>query len=324
MIVLTGATGFFGKNLFRRLMEWEEPIRLLVRSTSSFHRAFPEFADQNTVELVEIDFSSESVDVTPYLSDASIVIHAAAHVSLRETRLSSMQRTNVESTSALVRALLPSTYFLYIGSVVVYGPTGDVPGDERQVFPVDYRSPYEVTKRAATMFVRDAAMNGKRCGILHPGIIYGPGAHGSLTKYARAVAHKRLPALVNGSSRASFVHIEDVVEAAIEMIKRREEDEFIAGGEISTLQGFFVELARQTGGKAPSIQLSARKLEQWLKFPAQVAGLFGIELPITPTLMRMAQCDWAFQSTKARRLLGIHFRDLRQGIADWIESEPLQ
>ncbi len=322
MIFLTGAGGFFGSHLLQRLLQWDEPIRLLVRSKQKFFCAYPHLTGNLQIDFIEIDLSRQPV--TPeMLAGADKIVHAAAMVSLSSEQFEQMKRVNVIATESILNAMPANAYLLFLGSVVVYGPTGTTPIDETHPFPDVALSPYEATKRSATSLVRNKIQSGFHCGILHPGIIYGTGAHGSLTRFAQAVTRKRLPIIAGADTLASFVAIDDVVECAVQMLNRHEESELIATGEVSSLQGFLEEIAQQSGGKAPCYNLSAKMLEKVFILPSALFRMFGGTFPLTPTLLRVAQHHWAFQSDKAKNRLGVHFRNNREGIATWLSGGTL-
>ena len=325
MILLTGATGFLGFRLLNRLLEWQGQVRVIVRDAKKLQAMLPDrFRARGVVDFVEGDLTKPHINFDPIFQGIDAVIHNAAMVHVGSERFAPMNQINVLATKRLLDATPRSCYFLQIGSVIAYGPTGIDPVDERTPFPATAISPYEATKRAAVILARERMNESFPVGILNPGIIYGPGAHGALTRFAHLVAQRKLPVFSGSQSLGSFVHVDDVVEAAIEMVKRREQDEYIAVGEAMPMIDFLETLATATGGKAPRWHISPQLLIALTLLPAAIGKLLGSELPITPTLLRTVSHHWAYSSAKAERLLGVHFRDVRTGIVDWVQTGSIK
>ncbi|MDK9698560.1 MAG: NAD-dependent epimerase/dehydratase family protein [bacterium] len=325
MVLLTGATGFLGTRLLLRLLEWKGQVRVIVRDPKALRAKLPEeYRSPGVVDIFTGDLTKPNIDFEKIYEGIDTIIHNAAIVKVSSERFKPMYAVNVRATERMLGAAPNDCYFLQIGSVVAYGPTGLTPVDENSPFPAKAISPYEATKREAVILARKRLDNGLPCGILNPGIIYGPGAKGSLTRFAHWVAHGKLPIFAGRNSLGSFVHIDDVVDTAIEMLKRRERDEFIAGGESLPMGEFLDLVATATGGKSPQFDVSPTLLAALTTIPSLLFNLFRSELPFTPTLFRTVNHHWAYSSAKAERLLGVRYRNAKTGIDDWVKAGSFQ
>lgn len=320
MILLTGATGFLGSNLLRSLLTAGERVRVVIRDYHKLKSILNEIEfDPNLLDIREDDLTSNSLNVTFLVNDVDTIIHTAAYVSVGSEDLEKMTAVNVGFTQKILQVLKPHHYFLFLGSVAVFGPTTEQPENESKSLPTN-GSPYELTKRKATLLVREANERGQRCGLLHPGIVYGKGAHGSLTRYAKLVARKRLPIFTGLKSKGSFVFIEDVVRASLKMIQSHVQNEYILGGEVTSFGSFLGEIASATHGRAPQLNLSPHLLLPISKLCRGVAELFQSSFPLTPTLIQAANKHWAYESTLIQTDMALSITDIKTGVRKWVSS----
>lgn len=153
--LVTGATGFVGANLARRLLADGHEVHLLVRPG---HAAWRIEAIRPDVRLHEIDLH-DPAGVARLIGAVrpEWVFHLAAHGAYpTETDLDRMVETNIIGTLNLVRACLQvgCEAFVNTGSSSEYGFKDHAPPETDWLEP---NSEYGVTKAAATLFCRYVA-----------------------------------------------------------------------------------------------------------------------------------------------------------------------
>jgi nucleoside-diphosphate-sugar epimerase len=178
-VVLTGATGFLGGALLRRLQERGDEVLALGR---------PGIDIPDGVEGAAFDLA----DPRPPrgLRRGDVVIHCAALLSHAREEREAFLRANTGSVLVLARAAREAgaALFQFISTVSALGPTGTAARPLREDFPFHPASLYGESKMLAEQAL--AGVAGLHVQILRPGVIYGPGANPH-SSAARVFRHMR-------------------------------------------------------------------------------------------------------------------------------------
>jgi UDP-glucose 4-epimerase len=214
--LITGATGFVGANLVRRLLEEGHEVLLLVRPG---HARWRLEDVQERVRWVEVVLDDEArlrrvlADLRPQW-----VFHMAAHGAYAwERDALAIMRTNVMGTANLVEACLEAGFeaFVNAGSSSEYGFKDHPPKEDEALAP---NSRYAVGKAAATMYCTQAAVAaGAPITTLRLYSVYGPWED-PRRFIAQLVAQGlagRLPPLASPDVARDYVHVDDVCEACL-------------------------------------------------------------------------------------------------------------
>jgi dolichol-phosphate mannosyltransferase len=215
-VLLTGATGFVGANLARRLLADGHAVHLLVRPDHAGWRIDAIRGDVRLHEVSLLDAGALAATVAGIRPDW--VFHLAAHGAYpTQTDLDEMVRTNFSATINLVRTALQVGFeaFVHTGSSSEYG-FKDHPANEREW--LDPNSHYAVTKAAATHFCRYTAISQRvpLC-TLRLYSVFGPYEEPSRLM-PTLVAHGlrgTLPPLANPDIARDYVYVDDVSEAYV-------------------------------------------------------------------------------------------------------------
>jgi dihydroflavonol-4-reductase len=314
LILVTGATGFFGGNLARALCERGARVRVLTRGG-------------RPVALEGFDYEA----VTGDLADAGAlaratagcrhVYHSAASIVFwcRTRRdYEAVRRVNVDGTRGLLRAAARAGVerVVHVSTVDAIGlpPPGQVADETTDWPPGRIDNVYAATKREAEAEARAAAVDTV---IVNPAFMIGP--------FDPKPSSGRLllpllkgPAVVYPSRGGNnFVYVGDAVAGTIlAMEKGRRGERYILGGENLTYRELF--------GRALSL-MGRRPLLLPLSQPAAVVAGWALEAAsfatrrepmLTASMARMAFAGHYYDSSKAIRELGLPHTPIEQALAE--------
>lgn len=304
--LVTGAAGFIGANLTRRLVADGHVVHAAMRPGARPWRleAVPE------LRRLEVDLGNgDAVSAAVGKLRPQWVFHLAAHGAYSwQTDASEMARVNVAGTIALVDACARADCeaFVHAGTSSEYGYRDHAPSEEE---PPQPNSAYAVTKAAATMYCAHVACGGRLAATtLRIYSAYGPWEEpGRLVPSLVALAQRgMLPPLVAGATARDFVHVDDVVEALM-MAARA-----LAGG-----------------GLAPILNVGSGTQTRLDALVALVRRLFAVQVQPRWGTAPARQWDtdvWVANAARIRHeLTWAPQRSLEaglRGLADWLAAEP--
>lgn len=311
--LVTGATGFLGSNLARRLLSHGAQLRLLARSPL---KAGP-LARQGA-EVVIGDITDRDA-VRAAVADAEVIYHLAGQLLVPGVPPSDYRRTHVDGTSVLLDCSASSSAlrrFVHCSTTGVHGVTGGSPADETAPFrPTNV---YEATKAQAELVVRDMWQHDFPAVIARPGLVYGPGdLH--LLPFFRAVFQRQFRPIGFRQVWLHPIYIDDMTEG---LMRCAESDVAVgecfnlAGQRAVTLAEFAAAIAAAGGIRLPRgyIPVSLAKGVATLgdRLPADRRRA----APLTSDRLDFLTHSRMYDVSKARRLLGFAAAtDLRSGAA---------
>lgn len=173
-IALTGATGFVGGALVRRLLAQKQEVRTLARASR-----MADEVEARGATVIRGDLSDAGA-IERTIEGAEIVYHLAARVSGSGSERE-FEETNVDGTRRVMEACARHGVrrVVYHSSLAVYGPGhGSAPIDESSPFDPhpELRGYYPESKiKADQLAASFAREKGLSLVTLRPGLIYGPG-----------------------------------------------------------------------------------------------------------------------------------------------------
>ncbi len=212
VVLVTGANGFVGSRVARRLREAGLRVRGLYRRPEA--RAELE---RLGVEPVQGDVT-DAPALRAAMEGVRFVVHCAAKGSpdLEESR-----RVNVEGTVRVLEAARAAgcARFVHISTMAVYERLSrDVVDEDTPL--VTQGSPYAVTKADAERAVFDAMAHGLPAVILRPPCVLG--AHPTSTwgeKVPRAILAGQYALGGDGSGHMGYVHVDNLAEAVVRALR---------------------------------------------------------------------------------------------------------
>jgi UDP-glucose 4-epimerase len=215
-VLLTGATGFVGANLARRLVRDGHQVHLLVRPADTRWRIDSITEDVHLHEASLQDQSRVEEVVTEI--DPQWVFHLATYGAYSSQRdVETIVTTNYNGTVNLVEACLKTGFeaFVSAGSSSEYGYKDHAPSEFELPEP---NSHYAATKAAATLYCRFTALaHQRRLSTLRLYSVFGPWEDPTRLFPTLLIRGLRgeLPPLVSPTIARDYVYIDDAVEAFI-------------------------------------------------------------------------------------------------------------
>jgi nucleoside-diphosphate-sugar epimerase len=324
-VLVTGATGFLGGHLARRLVENEgSDVRVLVRRESN----------SDSIKDLGVDFAVGDLKDRATLESAvcgvTTVYHIAASFRTEHLPRDDMWKTNVQGARDLLEVSHEAGVkrFVYCSSVGVHGSIANPPGTEES--PFDPGDTYQRTKAEADKLASDFGKNhGLPVVIFRPAGIYGP--HDSrFLKLFKAIQSGVFRMIGSGEVLYQMVYVEDLVDGILlcgSSDKAPGEVFILTGDRPYTLNKIAQAIAETLGVELSTFRIPAT--------PVYVAGalceLVCRPLGLSPPLFRR-RVDFfrktrAFSIEKARRELGFSPKvDLREGLqrtANWYQEQGL-
>lgn len=269
-VFVTGATGFIGSHLVRRLVAEGAQVSVLVRAGSNTVR----LADTIEGLIVHEGDLSQAEALRRILRSVSprYIFHLAAFTTVaREwSHRDPALRVNLEGTMHLTEAMQG----LDIASMVNSGSNeeyGSAPPPTAEDAPLDPVSPYSVAKAAATLWCRMLhRTQGAPIVTVRPFLAYGPGQEPvRLIPQAivAALANRDFP-MTGGEQTRDFVHVSDLVDGYLRAASCREahgEVINLASGQECTVRDLVRRVFDITGSRGAILQgaVPSRPAEMW-------------------------------------------------------------
>lgn len=211
-IILTGASGFLGRNLIEKLVQNNFEIiavdvkkidKTLIDKVTFFQMSIEEFLNKNITALDEADYIIHAASVLPYKGNKNEI-----------------ESTNVNSTKLLVEEVSKRNLFLvYVSSSGIYGKPDDIPVKTTTDFnPLDA---YGKSKVRAEMYISNR-LELQNFVIVRPRTILGNKRGGIFNIFFKLIKKNiPIPLPNNGRQIIQFVHVDDVSNLIIHLIKNK-------------------------------------------------------------------------------------------------------
>ncbi|PYQ43830.1 MAG: hypothetical protein DMF77_08620 [Acidobacteria bacterium] len=322
-VLLTGGTGFLGKNVARALVARGYEVRLLARAGSNL-------AGLPAGDIVRGDVC-DAASLRRAAEGCQAILHMAALVKMWVPEREVFDRVNVEGLrAALAASEAVGARLVYTSSFMAIGPTGAPPADESQIHPGhSFRNDYERTKAHADVIAREAAAAGRDVVLLYPGVVYGPGDRTAGNIVVNMIADHlrgRFPGIIGPGDRLwSYAFVDDVAAGHVDALEKgRAGERYLLAGENVSMNDFFRLLGEASGVPAPRLHIpyAAAGALGWMLYAW--AELTGMEPLLTHEVVGVFREHWSYTSAKAQRDLGYRTTPLRDGLRrtlDWLRSD---
>ena len=314
--LITGATGFVGSAVVRRLIDAGHRVRALARADSDRRNL-----DGLGLEVVTGDLR-DPASLARAVAGCSALFHVAADYRLWAPDPDELYRSNVAGTRDLMVAAAGAGVerIVYTSSVATLGFNADgAPADETTPVGLDDMiGDYKRSKFLAEEAVRRlVAEDGLPAVIVNPSTPAGP-RDARPTPTGRLIveaASGRMPAYVD--TGLNIVHVDDVADGHLLAYERGAAGErYVLGGDNMTLAEILGEIARLSGRAAPRIKLPHGLILPFAYAAEAWARLSGREPFATVDGIRIAKKTMFFSSAKAQARLGYSPRPAAEALAD--------
>lgn len=312
-VLVTGATGFTGGALARRLAANGSPIRALVRNTACAETLKP-----LGIELAQGDLR-DPASLHKALDGVDSVYHIAALFRHEGVERKAFEDINARGVQHLLDASIAAgvNRFVHCSTIGVHGHIVDPPATEDAPFaPGDL---YQASKlRGEQIAARYMAEERLPISIIRPASIYGP-EDLRLLKLFRGIKRGRFPMISDGRVFFHPVYIDDLVDGILQCGTLDEAigETFILGGpDYMTLNELVVVVADEVGARPPWLRIPLTPVYWAAAACEAICKPLKLEPPLYRRRVDFFTKSRAFDISKARRELSYAPRvSIREGVA---------
>jgi farnesol dehydrogenase len=323
-ILVTGATGFVGKQLALKLAGSGHKVHAMYRSEAKIG----ELQHENIRPFKGTLTDQASIDTA--IKGCDQVYHLAAFAAVWTRKPEKIYEQNVQGTVNILESALKYGVkrVVHTSTAGVFQPSGEKPTSEDSPLAESYFIHYDRSKAQAEKKIRDYVRDGMDVVVVNPTRIYGPGKLGDsngVTRLVRDYMKGRWHIIPgNGKSTGNYVYIDDVVEGHIlAMEKGRTGERYLLGGNDLSFNEFFSILKEVTGCRYFLIKIPLFIGISIAAIMLTIAKLTGRMPLITPGLLKKYSHHWAVSSVKAKSELGYDPMDFRRGLiktVEWLQT----
>ena len=313
-ILVTGATGFLGHHLVKRLVGDGYDLRILKEKEASM-----DLLKGLKVEVFEDDIRDFEA-VKKAVSGCEIVFHLAGLISYWSRQNNLQFEINVNGTQNVVKSCLEAKIkrLIYTSSTVAVGFNPGGLADEKTEFNLgNLAIAYCDTKYLAEKEVQKGVKEGLDAVIVCPGSMYGQGDIRRIKE--DPVFPKGIFSMFYVEGGLGVVDVEDVVEGEILAWKKGKRGErYILVAENLSFYEIRKTIAEIMGEKAPTIPLpymgflALSYILNWISYLTEKRPKF------TPENARLNKIFLYFSNEKAKRELDMEFRPFKGSVEKMI------
>jgi len=320
-ILVTGATGFTGGALAKRLLkDSKNEVRVLVRNEEK-----AKWLKDLGAEVIVGDITDRDA-VFKAVKDTDKVFHIAAAYREAGKDDSYYWNINYNGSINIFDACLEYNVkrLVHTSTIGIISSVKNPPANEEEPYsPGDvYQNSKCEAEKEAIRYAREKKLP---VSVVRPAAIYGPGDFRML-KMFKMIAEKRWVFFGNGKANLHMVYIDDLIDGFLLCSEKEEAigEVFIIGGEkYVTLNELASLIANEFKVKPPSIHLPYKPMEALAVIVEIIWKLLKIKKqpPIYKRRVSFFKKNRAFSIEKAKKLLGYQPKiDLVTGIhltAEW-------
>lgn len=323
-LFVSGATGFIGIQLVKRLVKEEHTVHALVRSESK--AAMIRYPGVKLFKGDILDISS----LEHAMEGCEGAFHLAAFAGVDAGDPETVFRYNVDGALNAVEAggRQGVRRMVVTSTAGIIGPSDDEAVNENSPAPSTFFTDYEESKYRLEKQLLERAAKDPEVVIVNPTRVFGPGYLSTsnfvtimIKKYTEG-SWRFIPG--NGNSMGNYVFVEDVVTGHIlAMEKGQPGERYLLGGENVTYNELFALVREASGVHKRLVKIPLEIMMMTAGTMKFLSKLTGRPPLIVPGLVRKFSRNWIVSSGKAARELGYQPLDARTGVqktVEWIKN----
>jgi dihydroflavonol-4-reductase len=312
---VTGATGFIGDHLVKRLRTRGDEVVALVRSPLRAGTLRDIGA-----ELAEGDLSDPAA-VRSAMEGCDSAFHVAGvyRVGIRPRERPAMYEANVRGTEIVLDAAVDAAIprIVYVSTCNVFGNTrGRIVDEEYERSAEDgFLSYYDETKYLAHLAALERIEQGAPIVIVQPGGVYGPEDHSEVGWMIDQLRRGRLWFRLFPELGMTFVHVDDVAAGIVLAHDRGTiRQSYILGGEVARMGDVLDRAAAIIGRRPPRLAVPPFLIRMSAPLGPVAAKLAGTPANLSEAVRAARGVTYWATDAKARRDLGYAPRSLDEGL----------
>lgn len=319
-IYITGATGFIGTHLVKRLAQGGHQMHCLVRRTS------------RTETLLRIGAKIILGDITDKeplvggMIGCDAVVNLANFYEFWTPAPRTYRDVNVLGTGNVMEAAISARVpkVIHASTIATYG-NAKWPITEGTEFGARCPSKYAQTKRAGDLAAWELYLKGSLpLLVIYPGGVLGPDDHKPSGRYISNLICGKLPAQVLTRSVFPWVHVRDVAEVIARALEKPGNigEKYLVVAENHTFGDIGKMVSELSGAKLPTLTLPDSLT---IALAHAVTGLADLRkkppmLDLAIDQIKIMKQGFRADGSKATRDLGLSYTPIRQAIEDEIRA----
>ena len=314
--LVTGATGYIGAHLVKKLVAEGHTVHAIVRNVKK-----AELIKQEGVKIFEGSFC-DSKAMKLAVAGCDGVYHLGGNAAIWEKDVKRYFDVNVEGTKTVLEVAMDAGVkrVVFTSSAGVLGPSISRVVTEDKSRDLDFFNEYESSKALAESLVKTMVTEqGVDAVIVSPTRVYGPylfGKPASVTllidKFVKG-NWRIIPG--DGSKLGNYVYVDDVVHGhMLAMEKGAKGATYILGGENHSYNNFF-KLLKEVSGRNPWMLKMPIPAQMWFARFTYLAARIRSRVPVLTTKwVRRGNYHWEVSPEKSVKDLGLKITPLKEGL----------
>lgn len=304
-ILVTGATGFIGRQLCLVLAQQGHHVKALCRNINH-----PYLIDHPNIEPVKGDILHPYSLLTA-MQGCKQVYHTAAMAKMWCRNPNDFTETNVTGTRNVLETAKQAGVkrIVYTSTCGVWGPTLKHPITEDDPRVVGFQIAYERTKYFAELEVNKFVKQGMDVVTVNPSRVFGKGPITDSNTVSKMISGylkgkwRIIPG--DGGQISNYAYLDDVVNGHIAaMEKGITGNRYILGGEDKSFNEFFKTLEEISGVHHKMVRLPQKVIKFYSRIEALKTKLTGLAPVFLPEFADRLLLNQKYSSQKAMEQLG--------------------
>lgn len=321
MNIVTGASGFLGGVITRKLASDNQHVKALYRDVNSIPQDLLNNANISWIKGDVLDTEA----LLQLFSEGDQVYNCAALVSFNPAHAKQLAQVNIKGTENIVNVSIHKKIkkLIHISSIAALGRSKSINtiNEDTEWEDDKLNSAYAISKYEGEMMVWRGIAEGLCADIINPGIILGPtnwnrGSGNLFKKVANGLAF-----YPPGAS--AFIGVNDVADMSIQLMNSNiHSQRYVCIAENLSYLQLFTWMAEGLHKKPPHIQVGAFVSNMLALVESIRIKFTGGEPIITKETIRSAQENFVYLNDKSIAQLGFNYTPIKQVILDACSHYP--